>query len=210
MPMVIRRGRVCDAVIDYKEALGNPQKFQKQLKDSLRLVNSKGFDIVFENVGGMILNESLRRLSPKKGRVVLCGAISSYNNDTTTSSRIGGGRETNTTSNSRSRSSSSSSISFDNYMVLISLRAKIEGFIVTDYANRFHDAKQDMMKWISEGKLTYKEDVREGLENALEYLNELFAGGNIGKLIVKVCKDEPRQNQTQRKQDESFPPYSRL
>mmetsp|Transcript_48897 Transcript_48897/g.118389 ORF Transcript_48897/g.118389 Transcript_48897/m.118389 type:complete len:206 (+) Transcript_48897:718-1335(+) len=205
MPMVIRRGRVCDAVIDYKEALGNPQKFQKQLKDSLRLVNSKGFDIFFDNVGGMILNESLRRLSPKKGRVVLCGAISSYNNDTTTSSRSGGGRETNTTT-----TSSSSNVSLDNYMALISLRAKIEGFIVTDYANRFQDAKQDMMKWISEGKLTYKEDVREGLKNAPEYLNELFAGGNIGKLIVKVCKDEPRQNQTQRKQDESFPPYSRL
>ena len=73
-----------------------------------------------------------------------------------------------------------------NYMALISLRAKIQGFIVTDYVRQFKEAKQNMVTWISEGKLKFKEDVRVGLDSAPEYLNALFNGGNTGKLIVKV------------------------
>ena len=65
----------CDAVIDYKLANNDPRLFQKQLQTALKEVDSKGFDIFFDNVGGFILNETLRRLN-LHGRVVLCGAIS--------------------------------------------------------------------------------------------------------------------------------------
>ena len=154
----------CDAVIDYKAANGDPRKFQKQLQAALKEVQSKGFDVFFDNVGGMILNETLRRLSVK-GRVVLCGAISSYNVKDVRSTAV---------------------VPPTNYMALISQRARIEGFIVTDYVRQFKEAKRNMSRWIAEGKIHYKEDVREGLEQAPEYLNELFRGGNTGKLIVKV------------------------
>jgi NADPH-dependent curcumin reductase len=154
----------CDAVIDYKLAMKDSQVFQKQLRTALKEVDSKGFDIFFDNVGGFILNETLRRLN-RHGRVVLCGAISAYNVEDVRSTDV---------------------VPPTNYMSLISLRAKIEGFIVTDYARQFKEAKRNMVTWIAEGKLTFKEDIRIGLESAPEYLNELFNGGNKGKLIVKV------------------------
>lgn len=154
----------CDAVIDYKLAQGNAQHFQTQLQQALRQVHSKGFDIFFDNVGGMILNETLRRLAVK-GRVVLCGAISSYN--AKDPRRDVGVPPT-------------------NYMALIPLRAKIQGFLVTDHVRQFSHAKQTMARWIAQGKLHYLEDIRHGLEQAPHYLNELFQGGNTGKLIVQV------------------------
>jgi NADPH-dependent curcumin reductase CurA len=154
----------CDAVIDYKLAEGDPSKFQVQLQQALKEVNSKGFDIFFDNVGGFILNETLRRLN-LHGRVVLCGAISSYNVEDPRSNQV---------------------VAPTNYMSLIPLRAKIQGFIVTDYARQFKEAKQEMAQWLSQGKLKFKEDVRDGLDRAPEHLKALFHGGNTGKLIVKV------------------------
>lgn len=158
------RDSCCDAVIDYKVAKSDPRVFQKQLRTALKEVDSKGFDIFFDNVGGFILNETLRRLN-LNGRVVLCGAISGYNVENQRSTQV---------------------VPPSNYMALIPLRAKIQGFIVTDYAKQFKKAKRDMAGWIAEGKVRYKEDVRIGLESAPEYLNALFDGGNTGKLIVKV------------------------
>lgn len=152
----------CDAVIDYKLANNDPKIFQKQLREALQKVDSKGFDIFFDNVGGLILNETLRRLNVY-GRVVLCGAISGYNVENATDV-----------------------VPPTNYLGLIPLRAKIQGFIVTDYVRQFKEAKRNMAQWIAEGKIKFKEDIREGLERAPEYLNDLFDGGNTGKLIVKV------------------------
>lgn len=152
----------CDAAIDYKLAQ-NPSQFQKQLRDALKKVSSRGVDVFFDNVGGYILNETLRRLNVK-GRVVVCGAISAYNEDP---------RSTNI-------------VAPTNYTALIPLRAKMEGFIVTDYAKQFKEARKNMAQWIEEGKLTFKEDIREGLERAPEHLQALFSGGNTGKLIVKI------------------------
>ncbi|CAB9525732.1 alkenal reductase NADP(+)-dependent [Seminavis robusta] len=154
----------CDAVIDYKLANGDGRKFQKQLQQALKQVDSKGYDIFFDNVGGFILNETLRRLN-LRGRVVLCGAISGYNVEDQRSTQV---------------------VPPTNYMALISLRAKIEGFIVTDYVREYKEAKRQMAEWIAQGKIKYKEDVREGLEQAPEHLKSLFNGGNTGKLIVKV------------------------
>ena len=154
----------CDAVIDYKLAQNDPVIFQKQLRTALKEVNSKGFDIFFDNVGGFILNETLRRLN-LHGRVVLCGAISAYNVVDQRSTDV---------------------VAPSNYLALISLRAKIQGFIVFDYVKQYKTAKINMAKWITEGKLKFKEDIRVGLESAPNYLKALFDGGNTGKLIVKV------------------------
>jgi len=119
-------------------------------------------DVMFDNVAGDILNLALTRLN-KGARVVLCGAISQYN----------AAKPTGLTS----------------YLSLISQRAKIQGFIVFDYASRYNEAKQDISQWISEGKIKRKFHVVDGLERCPETLQLLFSGGNTGKLIVKVVDE---------------------
>ncbi|EED90056.1 zinc-dependent alcohol dehydrogenase, partial [Thalassiosira pseudonana CCMP1335] len=144
----------CDEVIDYRA-------MEKEVEVALNRVGSKGFDMVFDNVGGYQLNEALCRLNPH-ARVALCGAISGYNLDMTQQS-----------------TSAQSSMTIS--------PAKIQGFIVLDYVRQWGKAKQQLTRWIVEGKIRYqKEDIREGLENAPSALLDLFNGRNKGKLIVKV------------------------
>jgi NADPH-dependent curcumin reductase CurA len=113
-------------------------------------------DVFFDNVGGEILDLALTRL--KKGaRIALCGAISAYNSD----GRPEGIR---------------------NYLTLISQRARIEGFIVFDYKDKFAEGEEEMAKWIKEGKLKRRYQIEEGLEQCPQHLGLLFSGGNTGKL----------------------------
>ena len=152
-----------DDAIDYKSAKGDGKVFQKLLRASLKRIGARSFDIFFDNVGGMILNETLRRLS-LRGRVVVCGAISSYNAKDVRKDVMG----------------------IKNYQALISLRARMEGFIVFDYRREYDAARKHLAQWIASGKLKFKEDVRDGLLNAPHALLDLFNGGNKGKLVVKV------------------------
>ncbi|KAF8508529.1 hypothetical protein BU17DRAFT_56720 [Hysterangium stoloniferum] len=116
-------------------------------------------DVYFDNVGGTTLDLCLGRL--KQGaRIALCGAISAYNE-------------------AKPRG-------LQGYLNLISQRAKIEGFIVFDYADRYDSAIQEMARWIDEGKLKRKFHIVEGLEKCPEYMNILFSGGNTGKLYASV------------------------
>ena len=187
--------KCCDVVIDYrtmensieKDAEGGDtnidvmelysrksKEFQKLLRQSLKQIGSRGFDMVFDNVGGYQLNEVLYRLNPH-ARVALCGAISGYNIDMSMKS------------NQQSQSISPTSLHMKHGMALISLRAKIQGFIVLDYVKQWEKAKQNLAQWIVEGKIRYqKEDIREGLESAPMALLDLFNGMNKGKLIIKV------------------------
>jgi len=151
-----------DHAIDYKSANKDPKRFQTLLKDALKSVGSKGFDVFFDNVGGMILDEALRRLA-RYGRVVVCGAISSYNAKDVRNVR-----------------------GISNYQALISLRARMEGFIVFDFAKEYPEARRQIEKWMREGRLVQKEDVRDGLYTAPHALLDLFEGGNKGKLVVRV------------------------
>jgi len=122
-------------------------------------------DVFFDNVGGEILDLALTRL--KKGaRIALCGAISDYNVP-------------------KPKGLSS-------YLNLIGQRAKIEGFLVSDYANRYPEALRDLSKWISEGRLVRKFHVIQGLEKAPEALPMLFTGGNTGKLVVQVSGSDAK------------------
>jgi NADPH-dependent curcumin reductase CurA len=126
----------------------------------LRELCPKGINVYFDNVGGEILDTCLGQLA-LRGRVVLCGAISTYNET---------GQVTGPS----------------NYRNLIVMRGRMEGFLILDYLDRFPEAQAAMFGWVAEGKIKHSEHVVEGLENAPDALNLLFTGGNTGKVIVKV------------------------
>lgn len=122
----------------------------------------KGVDIYFDNVGSETLEAALMNIA-MHARVVLCGAISQYN--TMSADGVVGPR---------------------NYMQLLVKRARMEGFVVIDYADRYGHAIAEMAGWLNEGKLILDEHVVDGIENFPEALRMLFDGRNTGKLMVKV------------------------
>jgi len=97
-----------------------------------------------------------------KARIVICGAISQYNNTTP----IQGPK---------------------NYMSLLVNRARMEGIVVFDWAPRYGEAARQMGQWMAEGKLKSREDIVEGIETFPETLLKLFNGENFGKLLLKVA-----------------------
>lgn len=140
-----------DAAIDYKAG-----SVARRLHEEA----PKGIDLYFDNVGGEILDAALGNLA-MHGRVILCGAIASYND-------------------------SGPPPAPSNYINLLVRRGRMEGFIILDYLQRFAEAQSDILNWMLEGKLKHIEHVVEGLERAPDALNRLFTGGNIGKVVVKV------------------------
>ncbi|MEO0589822.1 MAG: NADP-dependent oxidoreductase [Pseudomonadota bacterium] len=129
---------------------------------ALRAACPDGIDVYFDNVGGETLDAALTNMA-MHGRIALCGAISQYNN-------MGAG----------------GMIGPRNYMQLLVKRARMEGFVVFDYAKRFPEAIMTMLGWIGEGKLKLDEHVVDGVESFPEALRMLFDGRNKGKLVVKV------------------------
>jgi NADPH-dependent curcumin reductase CurA len=123
----------------------------------------EGVDVYFDNVGGEILDAVLARLA-LRARVAICGAISQYNNLDSVKGP-------------------------SNYMSLLVNRARMEGFVVVDYMGRAPEAVREMAGWIAEGRLIAREDVVEGFESFPEALLKLFAGENVGKLVLKVADD---------------------
>ncbi|ACY19313.1 NADP-dependent oxidoreductase [Haliangium ochraceum] len=123
-----------------------------------------GIDVYFDNVGGSILDAALARMN-LHGRIPTCGLISTYN-------------------------ASEPPPGPYHYSAIVMKRLRIQGFIVSDYASRFPEAMQKLAGWLGEGKLRYRLDITEGLENAPNALRQMFAGGNIGKSAIKVS-DEP-------------------
>jgi len=122
-----------------------------------------GIDVHFENVGGEILDAALSLIN-LHARIVLCGLISQYN-----ATRPVPGP-----------------YYFGN---ILTRRARVEGFIVLDYMHRAQEAARELSQWHAEGRLRYRVEVVEGLENAPRALNKLFDGSNQGKLIVKVSTE---------------------
>jgi NADPH-dependent curcumin reductase CurA len=144
-----------DAAVNYKKS-----DWKKQLVAAC----PNGVDINFENVGGEIMN-TVNFMLNMKGRVVLCGLISGYND------------------------SDSSKAQADMRPILMK-RARIEGFIILDFASRFREAATQMAAWILQNKIKYRETIVEGLESAPTALNKLFDGENVGKLMVKIADPE--------------------
>ncbi|QBS40239.1 NADP-dependent oxidoreductase [Nocardia sp. CS682] len=141
-----------DAAIDYRA--GNVLR-------QLREVAPDGIDIYFDNVGGEILDAALANLH-RGARVVLCGAISAYNEQ---KPPPGPSR----------------------YMSLLVFRATMAGFVVFDYADRYPEAGAQLAQWLAEGRIKSREHVVEGgLARFGETLNMLFTGANTGKLVLAV------------------------
>lgn len=119
-----------------------------------------GIDIDFENVGGEIMDAVLAQIN-LRARIVLCGLISGYN----ATAPVPG------------------PYNFPNILIQ---RARVEGFIVLDYAPRAMECMTELGKWLMEGKIKYRIDEVDGLKGAPLALNKLFEGTNIGKLVVKI------------------------
>jgi len=143
-----------DACVDYKA--GN-------VKDDLREQCPKGIDVYFDNVGGEILDIVLTRLA-RKARIIICGAISQYNNTTP----VQGPK---------------------NYLSLLVHRARMEGIVVFDYAERFPMAVKELAGYLKDGRMKSKEDIVSGIDTFPETLLKLFNGENFGKLVLQVAKD---------------------
>jgi NADPH-dependent curcumin reductase CurA len=127
---------------------------------ALRSHCPKGIDVYFDNVGGEILEACLSQIN-LHARIVICGAISQYNATTPPKGPA-------------------------NYLSLLVNRARMQGMIVFDYANKYAVAAKDMAGWMAEGKLKGREDIVEGIETFPDTLLKLFSGENFGKLILKV------------------------
>ena len=143
-----------DACIDYKAG-------PNAVRDGLKAHCANGVDIYFDNVGGDILDQVLARIN-RKARIIICGAISQYNNTTP----IQGPK---------------------NYLSLLVNRARMEGMVVFDYADRYHLAIAEMAGYLRDGKMKSKEDVVVGLDTFPETLLKLFNGENFGKLVLQVA-----------------------
>jgi NADPH-dependent curcumin reductase len=143
-----------DAAIDYKAA---------DVRAELGRACPKGIDVYFDNVGGDILDAALSRLA-MHARIVICGAVSQYNNTTPTKGP-------------------------SNYLSLLVNRASMTGMVVFDYASRYSDAGRELAGWMAEGRLKSREDIVTGLEKFPDALLMLFKGENSGKLVLQVASD---------------------
>jgi NADPH-dependent curcumin reductase CurA len=142
-----------DEAIDYKS---------ENIYTALKRKCPKGIDVYFDNVGGVILDAALSKLR-MHATVVICGAISQYNNK----KKVNGP---------------------SNYLSLLVTRSVMKGMVVMDYTKGFGLASKQMATWIEEGKLKYREDIYEGIENFQETYNRLFSGEKKGKLVLKVIE----------------------
>ncbi len=140
-----------DDAIDYKN---------ENIYSALKKKCPKGIDVFFDNVGGVILDAALSKLR-MHAKVVICGAISQYNNK----SKVQGP---------------------SNYLSLLVTRSTMQGLMVMDYTKDFGKAVKEMSGWLQEGKLKSKEDIYNGIENFQETYNRLFTGNKNGKLVLKV------------------------
>jgi NADPH-dependent curcumin reductase CurA len=140
-----------DACIDYKA--GN-------VFDGLKKACPQGIDVVFENVGGEILDTSLR-LTNVFARVVICGLIAEYN--------------------------ATQPYGYKNMRALLVNRIRMQGMIVFDWKERYGEALKALGGYYAAGKLKTRESVVEGLANAPQGLISLLKGGNFGKQLVKLA-----------------------
>tara|TARA_A100001388_G_scaffold263501_1_gene233960 strand:+ start:2444 stop:3472 length:1029 start_codon:yes stop_codon:yes gene_type:complete len=131
--------------------------------ESLKEKCPEGIDIYFENVGGETLDAALTLMN-NYGRIPVCGLISMYNDWETPGPKM--------------------------FRNILMKRLTVKGFLVSDYLDRYAESLESLSEWMAEGKIQYKVDIVEGIENAPSAVNKLFTGENKGKLVIKVS-DEP-------------------
>ena len=145
-----------DAAIDYRGK--DAATLAKEVGDNA----PDGVDVIFENVGGDILDAGLSNLNDD-ARIVLCGLISEYNSDP---------------------------VGARNLWQLIVHRATMKGFLVLDYPERFPEGIAQMAEWLQAGKIRHDEDIDVGIENSYAAFMKLFSGGNQGKMILDISPSE--------------------
>ena len=119
-----------------------------------------GIDVYFDNVGGSI-TDAVITLINMKARIAVCGQISQYNLE-------------------------KPEPGLRPYWHLLGKRARVEGFLVFDYVDRYQEGLNQMAQWLKEGKLKYREQIAEGIENAPAAFLGMMKGANIGKQLVKI------------------------
>ena len=144
-----------DVAIDYRG------KSVEQLSGAIAAAAPGGVNIIFENVGGDILDAGLMNLAPR-ARVILCGLICEYNN----ADGKAGAR---------------------NLWQLIVKQATMTGFLIMGYAPRFAEGGKAIAQWMAEGRLRIDEHVVEGIDQAFPAFMMLFDGTNQGKLILRIA-----------------------
>jgi NADPH-dependent curcumin reductase CurA len=128
----------------------------------LRELCPRGVDVFFDNVGGPILDSTIACMNVR-GRIVACGTISTGYGEGSRADPI------------------------QNYFLFAPRRIRMEGFLVTDFQDRFPAALDALSGWVAGGRLKSRETVLDGLEQAPRALREIFEGKNVGKMLVKVA-----------------------
>ena len=143
-----------DFAIDYKN---------QEIAQELDRVCPEGVDVYFDNVGGPITDEVLLRIN-QKARVVLCGAISQYNQKV------------------------EEMYGLQNYLSLVINRGRAEGFIILDYLDRALEGLLKLTSWVESGNLIQEIDLQYGFENIPSTLLRIFNGDNVGKQILQLAE----------------------
>ena len=123
-----------------------------------------GIDVYFDNVGGPI-TDAVFPLINRHARISICGQISQYN-----ATELEQGPRL--------------------LWKLIEKQARVEGFLVFQFIDKFHTALADLAKWVEAGQIKYREHIQDGLENAPKIFLGLFDGENIGKQLVRVSPED--------------------
>jgi NADPH-dependent curcumin reductase CurA len=127
----------------------------------LRELCPGGVDVMFDNVGGAVLDSVLLAMNVH-GRIAVCGTISSGYNEGSRGDPI------------------------VNYFLLAPRRIRMEGFLVSDFRDQWPQAREELTAWLQRGDIKTRETIYEGLESAPRALREIFMGANTGKLLVRV------------------------
>ena len=127
---------------------------------SLNSACPDGIDIYFDNVGGFVTDEVIKRINTG-ARIAICGQVSQYNLE-------------------------EPELGPRNLFHLTKSQAKMEGFLVFAYEARYDEALHRLSKWINQDKLKYKEDIVEGIKNAPQTFIGMLNGENLGKTLIKV------------------------
>lgn len=152
--------KVCMEDFGYDEMVDykTKGKIRKLIQDAC----PKGVDIYFDNVGGEISDGAITQIN-MKARIIICGQISTINRD-------------------RPEMGPRSAP-----LYLLTYRAKMEGFLVHDYLDRYPEGLRQLEEWFDQGKLKHRETIVDGLGHAHDAFMGLFTGANVGKMIVKVA-----------------------
>jgi len=153
-----KREWVCD-VAGFDECLDH---HDPDVRKHLRAAAPDGLDVVYDNVGGALLDAAIARTAVH-ARIALCGSISTgYRPERP-------------------------AVGLHNYQVLTTNRVRMEGFLLDDFRDRFPEARERLLAWAADGAVRVQHDVLDGLERAPEGLRRLFEGANLGKQLLHLA-----------------------